>query len=162
MQKKKINKVLIAAVALIWGVVVYKLAGKFFTIEEPVITAEVLVKPLQNFLRKKDTFQLKVPDRDPFLGKLTVVRKKKTTKPIVKPSVRRGPVAPIKNWPRIEYLGFVKSAKSSSRLGLLRIDGVLKRVRKGAEVKGVMIKSIEEDKISILFQKEVKDFAKMN
>lgn len=162
MQKKKLNKILILAVALIWGVVVFKFAAPYFTPTETVITADVLVKPSKVFLQKKDTFNLELPQRDPFLGKSVRVKKTKTSvaKPIKK--VRKPSVPSNKNWPRIEFLGFVKSSKSKSRLGLVRINGTLKRVRNGSKIGEVTVVKIEERQISLSFQKETKTFNKAN
>ncbi|MBQ4821398.1 hypothetical protein [Aquimarina sp. MMG016] len=161
MQKKKINTILIIAVALIWAVVLFKFISPYFTSADTVITADVLVKPAKAFMHKKDTFNLSIPKRDPFLGKSTGVKKKvvASSKPR---KVSRPKVSQIKNWPRIEYLGFVKSSKSTSRLGLLRINGVLKRVRNGSQVGDVSVKIINENYISVVFQREVKDFDKIN
>ncbi|WP_299242521.1 hypothetical protein [uncultured Aquimarina sp.] len=162
MQKKKINKVLIIAVALIWGVVIYKFAAPYFLTNDVVVTADALVNPPKIFLRKKDTFNLNIPNRDPFLGKTMSKRKPKvfvSSKPEKK---SRSKTVVSKNWPRIEYLGFIKSKESTSRLGLLRVNGVLKRVRNGADVQGVKVKSISLDKITLQFQKDVKDFKKAN
>ncbi len=163
MQKKKVNKILIIAVALIWGVVLYKFAAPYFTTTDTVITADVLVKPPQTFLRKKDTFGLSIPERDPFLGKVFKERKKKATNNTSKPkkTSKRTTVIP-QNWPKVQYLGFVKSQTSTSRLGLVRINGVLKRVRKGDKVKDITIKQVKEDFISIQFLKNTKDFKKIN
>ena len=163
MQKKKVNKVLIIAVALIWGVVLYKFAAPYFTTTDTVITADVLVKPPQTFLRKKDTFSLVIPERDPFLGKISKQNKRPTTITTPKPKRTPKPTSVIpQNWPKIQYLGFVKSKTSTSRLGLVRVNGILKRIRKGDRVKNITIKKIEEDLISIQFQKETKDFRKLN
>ncbi|GAA3508216.1 hypothetical protein GCM10022393_18680 [Aquimarina addita] len=158
MQKKKINKILIIAVALIWGVVTYKFAAPYFMTTDTVVTADVLVKPSQTFLRKKDTFRLTIPERDPFLGKIRREKKK-----VITTSSKPRKVSKVKSskpWPKIEYLGFVKSKESTSRLGLLRVNGILKRVRNRSQVGDIIVKKISKDKISIQFQKEIKDFRK--
>lgn len=163
MQKKKLNKILIVAVALIWGVVIYKFAAPYFLSEDVVITADALVGKPQILLRKKDTFKLSIPDRDPFLGKSLKVRKKTVAvSSVPKKKVSRPKVNISNNWPRVEYLGYIKSKQSISRLGLLRLDGVLKRVRRGAEVKGIRVKDISEDKISLQLGKDIREFNKQN
>lgn len=162
MQKKKINKALIIAVALIWGVVIYKFAAPYFLTNDVVVTADALVSPPKIFLRKKDTFNLNIPDRDPFLGKTISKRKTTVSVPSRPQKKSRSKTVVAKNWPRIEYLGFIKSKESTSRLGLLRINGVLKRVRNGADIQGVKVKTISQDKITLQFQKDIKDFLKSN
>ncbi|MDY8138475.1 hypothetical protein [Aquimarina sp. 2201CG5-10] len=162
MQKKKLNKVLIAAVALIWGVVIYKFAAPYFMSEETVITADVLVKPPETFLRKKDTFNLIIPERDPFLGKTIRVKKAVAAVTSKKQRIQRPKSTTIKDWPKIEYLGFVKSKESKSKLGLLRVNGRLKRVRNGARIGDLKIKKIKDTQVIIQFQNETKDFYKVN
>ncbi|WP_299311231.1 hypothetical protein [uncultured Aquimarina sp.] len=162
MQKKKINKILIIAVALIWGVVIYKFAAPYFLTNDVVVTADALVSPPKIFLRKKDTFNLNIPNRDPFLGKTLNKRNASVFIPSRPQKKSRSKTVASKSWPRIEYLGFIKSKESSSRLGLLRVNGVLKRVRSGADMQGVKVKTISEDKITLQFQKDVRDFRKAN
>ncbi|MFD2561880.1 hypothetical protein [Aquimarina rubra] len=162
MQKKKINKVLIIAVALIWGVVLYKFAAPYFLTNDVVVTADALVSPPKILLRKKDTFNLNIPTRDPFLGKTISKRKSVVSAPSRPQKVSRPKMPVSKNWPRIEYLGFIKSKESTSRLGLLRVNGTLKRVRNGAKIQDIIIKNISEDMISIQFGKDTKDFRKQN
>ena len=161
MQKKKINKVLIIVVALIWGVVIYKFITPYFLNNDAVvITADALVNPSKVVIQKKDTVQLMIPERDPFLGK--TIRKVKTaiSKPVQSKKKQQSKTVTATTWPSIEYLGFIKSKNSTSKLGLVRINGVLKRVRSGAEIRGVIIKSIAEEKIVIQLGKDIKDFFK--
>jgi hypothetical protein len=42
------------------------------------------------------------------------------------------------------------------------VNGILKRVRSGADMQGVKVKTISEDKITLQFQKDVRDFRKAN
>jgi len=161
MQHKKTNKILIIAVALIWGVVLYKFSVPYLMTTDTVVIADVLVKPPQAILRKRDTFNLMIPLRDPFLGSTTSAKKSVVISSKPTKTTRSKPVA-SKNWPKIAYLGFVKSQTSASKLGLLRVDGVLKRVRKGATVGSIRIKDISDDHIAIQMGKDVKDFRKKN
>ncbi|WP_378175211.1 hypothetical protein [Aquimarina sp. SS2-1] len=162
MQKKKINTILIIAVALIWAVVLYKFAAPYFLTNEVVVTADALVSPPKVLLRKKDTFDLDIPNRDPFLGK--IITKRKSLPPVSSTPKKstRAKTLMTQNWPRIEYLGFIKSKESTSKLGLLRVNGVLKRVRKGASIQDVVIKNIAEDKIVIQLGKDIRNFGKQN
>ncbi|SEK30231.1 hypothetical protein SAMN04487910_0200 [Aquimarina amphilecti] len=162
MQKKKVNKILIIAVSLIWGVVLYKFAAPYFLTNDIVVTADTLVSPPKLILRKKDTFDLNIPHRDPFLGKIKKQKRAKVVTSLRSAKKNQSSKNMPKNWPRIEYLGFIKSQKSKSKLGLLRIDGILKRVRKGDEVQGIKIKNISQDNISIQLGKDTRDFGKLN
>ena len=161
MQKKIVNKILIGAVALIWGVVLYKFSVPFFAVDTPVITSDVLVKPSELLAMKKDTFRLTVPERDPFLG--TIARKKQI-KPVtsIKKQAKTNTVKTVSNitWPRVQFLGYVKSGSSKLKLGLVRVNGTLKRVRKGDEVSELKVISISDAEITMNFNGENKNFKK--
>lgn len=157
MDKKKLNTLLIIAVSCIWGIVLYKFIAPYFTKTGTPFIQEVPTKPLVAKIRKKDTVALSFPERDPFLGK-TVAKTKTPTKknPKKRPRTISKPVL----WPKIEYLGFVKSSNSKGRLGLVRIDGKLYRVNTNIEVNGLRIKKIANDVMIILNGKEERHFKK--
>ncbi len=163
MEKKKLNKVLIGVVFLIWGIVVYKLCLPYLNTTETIVTADVLAVPYLKSKQKKDTFQIKTLRRDPFLGKVIKKRKSQTsTKTKVKKRIPKISNTKPKEWPKIEYLGYVKSNTNTSKLGLLRINGILKRVKNGTEFKGISIKKIEKEQIVVEFQREVRNIHKNN
>ncbi|NHF58991.1 hypothetical protein FK220_006550 [Flavobacteriaceae bacterium TP-CH-4] len=160
MDRKKINTILIVAVVAIWGIVLYKFIASYLTDPDAGPIAEIPTKPAIAAIRKKDTVTLNFPERDPFLG--TVVTKSKPKAPAVRKSVTRKPKSPSKPvlWPKIEYLGFVKSSASKGRLGLVRIDGRLHRVNAGTEVNGLRIRKISKDALVIMNGKEERSFGK--
>ncbi len=157
MDKKKLNRLLIIAVSCIWGIVLYRFIAPYFTKTEIPFIAEVPTKLQVAKIRKKDTVALSFPERDPFLGK-TVTK----TKTLVKKKLKKRPRTISKPvlWPKIEYLGFVKSSNNKSRLGLVRIDGKLYRVNTNTEVNGLRIKKIANDVMIILNGKEERHFKK--
>ncbi len=160
MDKKKINTILILAVASIWGVLLYKFVASLFVDKDYVAVAEIpIAEPLVK-VGKKDTVQLHFPDRDPFLDQKTFAiktPKKKVAKRNVKQNTK--PLKPI-TWPKIQYLGFVKSNSSKSRLGLVRIGEKLHRVNTNEQVDGLRIKKITNDEIVVLNGKDERIFAK--
>jgi hypothetical protein len=155
MDKKKVNTLLIIAVSCIWGIVLYKFIAPYFAKTEAIFISEVPTKPLVAKVRKKDTVALSFPERDPFLGK-PVTKTQKAKKAKKKPRTVSKPVL----WPKIEYLGFVKSNSSKGRLGLVRIDGKLYRVNTNMEVNGLRIKKIANDVMVLLNGKEERHFKK--
>ena len=161
MQKKNINIILIIAVALIWGVLLYKFISPYFVQKDTVLTADMLVTKPKLISKKKDTVNLSFPARDPFLEKPIAALKK--TAPIKMAKNRRPTRTSLKvvEWPKITYLGFVKSKNSPLRLGLVRINGKLNRVNKNTVVEGVKILRIDKDSIHMAKGNEKRFFKKM-
>ncbi len=159
MNKKKINKILIIAVTIIWGVLLYKYINPFFSNTQKALPKEFAQIP-HKAKKQKETITLNFPKRDPFLGKLLYSKKQPQTVKKHKPKLSKN--ASKKNilWPKIEYLGFVKSSKSKSPLGLLRIDGILHRVNEKTIVRGLKIKTIEHNKIIITNNSKEKSFTR--
>lgn len=159
MHKKRLNIILIVSVTLIWGVLLFKFVSPYFKQTDTVITADVLVKKTIVVTQNKDTVNLYFPQRDPFLGiSAKVIRKKNPTK-VVRKITTKVAVKPI-TWPKIEYLGFVKSKTNAKRLGLIRIDGTLYRVNKNEIMKGLRIVLIDKVSILVMNGKEKKYFKK--
>lgn len=159
MSRKKINIILIVAVLFIWSVVLYKFVTPFFTEMGPVLTTENLIVQSKKVIRKKDTVNLSFPERDPFLGKVKVKKKLVSNST---PSVKSRSANTLKpvQWPKIEYLGFIKSNKSKGRLGLLRVDGVLHRVYKNTNVNNLKIIVIGDAEVLVKIGSEEKKIKK--
>jgi len=155
MQKKQLNKVLIVALAIIWGVIIFKYVSPFFKSNEAV--AEFTGIPIKSKFKsfKRDTFLLKTIKRDPFLGASFKIKKSGIRKPL-KRKIRSNNKNVI--WPRIAYLGFVKSNKSKRKLGLVRINNQMHRVRKGTVINGVLVFEIQEDSVGLRFNNDKKYF----
>lgn len=160
MSRKKINIILILTVSFIWGLLLYRYTSPYFNKNQdiPVTKDPILITPQQ--MPTKDTINIFIPKRDPFLSGLTY--KRKITQSQVKTKVKKKETTPkkIAIWPKIEYLGFVKSKKSKSPLGLLRIDGKLHRVTEKSNVRGLKVKSIDKLKIVLWNQNQERDFKK--
>ncbi|MEE9363944.1 MAG: hypothetical protein V3U92_15190 [Cellulophaga sp.] len=159
MERKKINKVLIVVVILIWGIVLYKFVSPYFKqTANNVLTAELLTKELKVIAKKKDTVALNLIDRDPFLGKPFYKKKRVGREKIAKKTSVIKVTPKIIEWPKITYLGFVKSKKNARRLGLVRVDGKLYRVNKKEVIQGVMVLDIYNEYILLVNGKEKKKF----
>lgn len=159
MDKKKLNTVLIVGVTCIWGILLYKFIAPFFAQSETEYMVEIPVEVPVVDIIKKDTVELNFPERDPFLGR-PVRPKVKNSKPRKSNTKRTPTILKPALWPKIEYLGFVKSKKSKSPLGLLRIDGKLHRVNRNSVVAELRIIEITNDEIQIINGKEKRNFAK--
>jgi hypothetical protein len=128
MEKKKLNMILIIAVIAIWGILIYKFLVPYFSDHNTEIIETVVYEIPSVQIKTRDTITLNFPRRDPFLGK--------TIRPVVKNTTRNIKVNKRKTnrstptlWPKIEYLGFVKSNSNKNPLGLIRIDGKLFKLK---------------------------------
>jgi hypothetical protein len=157
MDKKKINTVLIIALTCIWSVVLYKFINPLFVKTNIAQVIEIPNESILTPINKKDTVILNFPERDPFLGKI------KNTN-IVKPKPRIKTVKSISKvtaqivWPKIQFLGYVKSNSSKNKLGLVRVDGKLYRVNRNSTVAGLTIKDVTDETVIIANGKDEKIF----
>jgi len=158
--KKKLNTILVFLVVAIWGIVLYKFILSYFYKPETTLIYEVDRKKEPPTIIKKDTVELVFPSRDPFLDKMLIPKEK--DKPMSTPQKaveKRKGTKPVP-WPKIDYLGFVKSKKSKTPLGLIRIDGKLHRVTQNSIVKGLKIVHIDGDQITLSNGRDSQNFKK--
>ena len=158
MKKAQLNKILIISLIIIWGVLIYKYASPYFKKQEFIEPVRVDSPSDLYVTFKKDTFELALSKRDPFLD--TRVYKKKTPvfKSTAKKVIKKKSLEKPKVWPGIRYLGFVKSNASKSRLGLIRINNKLYKVHDGEKLKMLGVIKIEEDSIQLIFEGKKKYF----
>lgn len=159
LNRRKINKYLIAALALIWGSLAFKFFAPFFKKNEVVVTADMLLNKQPLVLKERDTFSLILPKRDPFLDKQTILKTPKVSKIKSKTPVKLKR-AINKPWPVIKYFGFVKSNTRSQRLGLLKISGKLYRVNVSDTVEELKVLEITAEDISLRIGNDKRSFRK--
>lgn len=146
MKKQTKTYLLIAAVAIVWGMIGYRIYQHFTPeeIESQSITPQVF--HFKNNPKKVYTFQQL--QRDPFTGKILI--KKKITKPkkVVIPKPKKEVV-----FPKVEYQGFVEGVSSSF---VLRINGVHHVLNLDDTTNGVRLIKGDTSQIVIEYQKERK------
>ncbi|WP_438422977.1 hypothetical protein [Aquimarina macrocephali] len=166
MNKKILNSVLIFFMLIIWAIVFNKIFNFFGNnIEEDSMSVNpiTIVDPRMNF--SKDTFNLRKIERDPFLGKYMTSRAKKrktSTKLVTRPKKTNSvPKNNIKKpWPKLSYHGYVKGAKSTSELILIRMNNKFYKIREGDMLEDISVKKIYRDSIIIKRSKENKTVLK--
>jgi hypothetical protein len=151
---------------VIWAIVFNKIF-KFFgnNVEENNVSVNpiTIVDPRMNF--SKDTFDLRKVERDPFLGKYAVSRAKKHKANTTLVSRRKKTSITPKNsikkpWPKLSYHGFVKGAKSTSELILIRMNNKFYKIREGDMLEDISVKRIYRDSIIIKRNRESKTVLK--
>lgn len=159
MQKKHLNTILIIVVVAIWGGLVYKFARPFFSSNQTIISVpKEAFSQKETHIHSKDTFELAILTHDPFLAKTyykstsSKVTSKKTTKKKSKPKKLV--------WPKISYLGFVKAQINKNKLGLIRINKKLYKVRSKDKVATMDVLKVTNDSIGLKLGNEKKFFKK--
>jgi len=155
MSRKTLNIILIIVTFSVYGSIVYKYFGGTLSSEIiPSLDTRFLL-PKVNQVTLKDTFVLKITDRDPFLDKTYRIRHKKVdnNNALLIPSSSKIEQK-NKPWPIIEYLGFTKSNTRKNKTAILRIDGKLYRKRQGVVFDDFKIVFVNNDSIEVQFYDE--------
>lgn len=159
MQKKHLNTALIIVVVAIWGGLIYKYVSPFFSNNESLINT-----PKESFVNKethiqsKDTFELAILTHDPFLAK--TYYKTKSSQTTAKNTTKKKAKKKKLVWPKISYLGFVKAQTNKSKLGLIRINKKLYKVRSKDNVANMSVFKVTNDSIGLQLGVEKKYFKK--
>lgn len=159
MKKKTKTYILLLVVALIWGVIIYKLLAGFSgnnvteQIQLPVITVDTTQREVF------DTIPLSLNYRDPFLKNRYTVRKAKVTSQtrVVKKRVEKKIVKRV-YWPQVQFDGLIVSKES--KLAMLRINKKSYIVAQGALEQNVTVVKAFQDSILLSYKYEEKYFYK--
>lgn len=135
---------LITVVLSIWGIIGYKVVAAFNQEEKPLST--MVSSPNKNLLdfKKNPEFDLTLPERDPFFGKLY---QKKTPKKV--PSSKKKQPKKEVIWPDIRYQGLVSDAKNSKQVFLIDVNSTPFFVEKG-QLFSDNLKLIKGDKETVV------------
>lgn len=116
MKNKRKTYILLIIVLTIWGLLIYKFFS--FTSEDPSGVSTETELPLKALaVRKRDTFQIDVNYRDPFLGKMYMPEKASAS---VKRKVKKK--EPVE-WPAVIYKGIVSDTKDKKKVFMVIIGG---------------------------------------
>jgi len=164
MDKKIRNRILYIAVACLWGIAIYR-TWKNYEVNEELATEKVISTPSISPMQfRKDTFDLVLPDNDPFL--------QKGWTPLVQNDmpqreddghdrIKKEIVAPVeKKWPQVEYFGYVKNRNQNSTLCLLKIDGRQIQLSKGEKYNGLVVQNTFKDSVQLFFEGDLKTVRK--
>ncbi|WP_040254158.1 hypothetical protein [Psychroserpens mesophilus] len=163
MKKKYLNIALFVLVLIIYAGVFSKIFGK-----KPLETNSQdynfsFTNQIPKFDIKRNNFDINNIENDPFginkriKNPITVSKSKP-----VKTSGRYKTSEIKKQWPLINYYGFVKSNGKSTRLALIKINSKLYRKREQESVEDIRIIRAYNDSIVIKLNNETKTITRIN
>lgn len=154
MKSKKAVVILLVSVLGIWGFIGYKIIVAFSNKEPKAIESYIpLLKGGNIEGVKKTVFDITIPERDPFLGKIatTKVSPRKTKKKSIPKQAKR--------WPNVVYKGKVSDRNSKTSVFLIEINGIAHFAKEGKKLTDdIQFVKERNQKITLSFEKETKIF----
>lgn len=157
MKNKKLTYVLIPLVAVVWGLIFYKIYLQVKGDDKDV--QPFTVKTGNSVAVASDTVRLKLNYRDPFLS--YSFSREKIKSPVFAASLQTD--VPVNNkpefvWPSIKYDGMIVNSKTKRKTGLLNFENISYLVKEGDNVKGYKIVKLFADSVYIGYSKRKKTF----
>ncbi len=167
MFKKKINIVLVSALIVVWGIIMYKLFWPAGADEEiadftpPTATTGEVEVP--------DSIVLALDYRDPFLGKQKRPKRNHSSSSSgsnsnrgnsaqtrVKQPVKTVVPDAVSLWPQVVYVGMIKNAESSEQVAIVHVNNQSFQMAVGDSASGVVLGSMSSDSILVEWQSNKK------
>lgn len=151
-KNKGVTYLLIVAVALVWGIIIYRI---FFMdpVEEDsgqFIKSTTKHEPFDQYLVKKDTFTLALNYRDPFLSNVNApVEIPKTSLATQALQIPVKPFVPPPNWEMIRYSGYITNPVTKKLVSILTVNGKEQMVAEGESLEGVRLLKNKKDSVLV-------------
>ncbi len=167
MNKKSWTRILIVIVAGLWGYNIYRTIENYQMKTESDKGRERIPMSFAPVMFNKDTFELSLPDPDPFLKEQSTwkstVTSSSTTHPqnvVPTPVIQTNPLPISVPWPKINYYGFLRNHEQDHKLCMLKVDGKNYRLATGAVQDNIKVIQAYKDSVIIEFNGSVKTFSK--
>jgi len=152
-KNKKLTYFLICAVAVVWGVILYRVffnnAEEEYTLKSAVTTTKH--EPYDQYLLKEDTFKLVLNYKDPFLGGLVPETAPKSDISAIKP-VNFGspaPPMPMVDWSVIKYSGYIINPVTKKTVCIITVNGIERMLAEGEHFGGARLLKNKKDSVLI-------------
>ena len=167
MTKKAKNIIALVLFVAVWGIIISRL-WENSQIEEALEETQSNYSNLSYspLMFNKDTFELVLPDVDPFLKKSTSKFSSSNYMPSTttsSPKVTKKEEPKVQKnvpWPSINYLGFVNNRSENNPLCLIKINGQVCRMSKGDNQNDVSLVKVFRDSVYIVYKGEERTFRK--
>lgn len=172
MNKKGRTRILIVIVAGLWAYNIYRTVENYQVKNESEQVQENLPPTFVPVMFNKDTFDLILPNQDPFLRDQKSWNRNLALTQSDHPKQNNSTSNPVQNqrnnpqanevakWPEISYHGFLRNTSEEQKLCLLKIDGRTYKMPVGNTEKEVQIITAFPDSVLIAFHSEKRTFFK--
>jgi hypothetical protein len=157
MKNKKVTYLLGLLVAIVWGIIIYRIFDAAAGNDDTILPVQTSSKKeaYNDFVIPKDTAHLLLNYRDPF----GITRQKDTTVTAIKKMHIKPAMVipkPAINWNFIQYSGYIRNPASKKLITLVSINGRNEMLAEG-EVKGqVKLLKNMRDSIKISYNGKIK------
>lgn len=160
-KNKKLTWFLICAVAVVWGVILYRLffnnTEEDYVLKNPSVATKH--EPYDQYVLKEDTFKLALNYKDPFLaGIVPVSVESKTAEPILKPVnfVAAPPAKPTIDWSVVKYSGYIINPVTKKTVAILVVNGKEQMLAEGEHFEGVQLLKNKKDSVLVSWKDKQK------
>ena len=156
--KKKLNIVLLVIVFSLWGTVIYKYVNQYFGKTESLSFTGTNNHAIKKEILKKDTFDLKSLERDPFLNKTSATVRKPVAnvKRVYGKKENKKEIPKVSNFPGIHYYGYIKDIDKKHETILLSVNGSFCKLQLNQDKDGLKVTALSKDSIKVKYNKEFK------
>ena len=154
MKNKKNIYILLPAVLIIWGILLYKIIGGLSPDAQTLQIAEQGGKFTPKIIKQTDTFSIQTNYRDPFLGTFKQ-KKKRTVRPHTKTPVIKKEKVPF---PTIVYKGIVSPKGKNKNVFLISVNGQQHLFKRNTTFNNVKLLQGNAQKITVQFQHQKRTF----
>ena len=154
-------------VAIIWGVIIYRIISALNKEDDPVMPAVVSPmkkEPMDDRMLVRDTGSLRLNYRDPFgqakAEKDTVqLPVRQLIRPVGTQTFRPLAPKPAINWNFIKYSGYIRNPRNKKLIALVNINGKSLMMSEGESAEQVKILKNLKDSIKVSFNNHIKYIA---
>lgn len=137
---------LLVLVVAVWGTVIYKVISGLSPDLPESNTQQVLALKSFKIDTKIDTFSVKLVNRDPFLGTVTIKKKPSTN------TKKRKTIT----WQPIEYLGIIENDNLNEKIFIVSISGRQSLLKRGQKRDSITLLSGNKKTITLRYKGQSK------
>ena len=155
MKNKKVTYLLGLVVAIVWGIIIYRIFDAAAGNDDALPTAVQVKKEAYNdYAIAKDTTHLLLNYRDPF----GLTKQKDTVAPVKRTNYKTAIIAPkpVMNWGFIQYSGYIRNPSNKKLITLVSINGRSEMLVEGQVKDNVKLIKNLRDSIKISYNGKIK------
>lgn len=164
MKNKKALYILLPLVLLVWGLIILRIIKQVKSTPNGNYYRQQVVNIDDSEEIKLDTFTIIANYRDPFLGRVVIVRQQ-PTRSMVKTRSEERPVRRIRNrsirWPSIAYNGVITNENKTNDVALISINNVNYLMKIGDVNQEVTLLMVYPDSVRLQYQEVTKSYTKV-